>query len=79
MDMKPFKFGYVGRFYKKNYRIKFRHSRVGFTVFKPVLSDVYLSLNGLGWLEGSSVEAGRRVLRRLLRKQGYIFIKVFCF
>jgi ribosomal protein L16/L10AE len=77
--MRGFKFGYFGRGYFKNHRVKFNHSKIGFTVFKPILSDVYLMLNRFGWLEGSSLEAGRRVLRRLLRKRGYVFIKIFCF
>lgn len=79
MSMRVVRFGYIGQFYRKIHRVKFKHLRVGFTVFKPVLSDVYLALSGLGWLEGSSVEAGRRVLRRLLRKRGYVFIKIFCY
>lgn len=79
MYMRPFKFGYIHRNYRKLHRVKFKHYRFGFSLFKPVLSDVYFILSCRGWLEYSSVEAGRRVLRRLLRKQGHIFVKIFCF
>jgi ribosomal protein L16/L10AE len=77
--MTRLKFGYSHRNFRKFHRIKRLCGRKGFTIFKPILSDIFLRLTGFGYLTFSSVEACRRVIRRGFKKQVYIFIKVFFF
>jgi large subunit ribosomal protein L16 len=65
--------------YRKYHKLKVYLGERELLVFKPVFSDCFVCLGGCGWLTGVCIEAGRRVIRRFLRKQGLIFMYVYFF
>lgn len=65
--------------YKKYHKLKVRAGELDLLMFKPVYSNCFVCLGDCGWLTNASVEAGRRIVRRFLRKQGLIFIYVYFF